>query len=92
MKTQIRKKLKKHERARQRYLLVKEGAKADELLKINKIHFKEVELKVRSLIEKQKDRVIIRINRGDIDKVKELFKENKIKIANISGTLRGLLR
>jgi len=92
MINQIRKKLKKHERTRHRYLLVLDGVKVEGLLKINKIHFKEVELKVRSLIEKQKDRVIIRINRGDIDKVKELFKENKIKIANISGTLRGLLR
>lgn len=93
MKVQTRKKLKKHERPRWRYLLLlKDNAEsAGKILKDLGIYFKEIELVVKSLRERQMGRVIFRVNRKDMKKIKEGLKENKINPIRVSGTLKGLL-
>ena len=93
MKVQTRKKLRKHERPRWRYLLLlkDDGENAKKALRDLGIYSKEVELVVKSLMERQMGRVILRVNRKDMKKIKEGLKERKINPAGMSGTLKGLL-
>jgi hypothetical protein len=93
MKRPIRKKLRKHERPRLRYLLFskEDGERAKKTLKDLGVYYKEMELVVKSLMEKQLDRIILRVNKNDMKKIKKITEENKIKPLNVSGTLKGLL-
>ena len=93
VKKQIRKKLKKHDRERYRYLLIlkDDGERVKRILKDSKIDYKEIELVVRSLVERQLGRVILRIKRGDVENARKIIKEDGIRIVNVSGTLKGLL-
>jgi hypothetical protein len=93
-KQNIRKKLRKHERPRWRYLLILkgDGERVKRILKDSGILYKEIELVVKSLIEKQIGRLILRVKREDIESIKKMVKEENVKIANVSGTLKGLLK
>jgi hypothetical protein len=92
MKVLTRKKLRKHERERHRYLLIYYKDRVNALGLLKGFNNKEMILVVGSLKNKQRDRVIIKVNRKDIDRIKLLFKERGIVVINVSGTLKGLLR
>ena len=93
MKKPIRKKLRKHERPRWRYLLFskEDGERAKKTLEDLGVYYKEMELVVKSLMEKQMGRVVLRVNKNDMKRIKGILEENKIKPLNVSGTLKGLL-
>lgn len=94
VKPQVKRKLKKHDRPRHRYILVAgvDKMRALEVLKAVGINYKEIELRVKSLGERKGSKIIIKVDRDDIEKVKMVFEKAKIGTINVSGTLKGLLR
>lgn len=90
MKAQLRKKLKKHERLRHRYVLVSKDNEDRVKYGLSKLGVKNyiVNVKVRNLNDKAGSKVVIKVNRRDIEKIRREVKG----IIKISGTLKGLLR